>query len=167
FAGGEVGGAEGFGGGEFGGDGCGGAEGVLKAKSNGVIGKSVRVMSIAIEEEDDVPLVDGVLKGAIGAFSDRGLCFGDGVLKSSWLRFERMPWMCLRLKMNEEDDDLKMKIGNHFIKDLLGLKDFKMILRVTTAQLQLLSDYYYWKEYADRDEIKDSLENKNTYEDKY
>ncbi|GJT23481.1 hypothetical protein Tco_0893418 [Tanacetum coccineum] len=23
------------------------------------------------------------------------------------------------------------------------------------AQLQLLSDYYYWKEYADRDEIKD------------
>ncbi|GJV62416.1 zinc finger, CCHC-type containing LTR copia-type gag-polypeptide [Tanacetum coccineum] len=38
---------------------------------------------------------------------------------------------------------------------LLGLKDFKMILRVTTAQLQLLSDYYCWKEYADRDEIKD------------
>ncbi|GJX59377.1 hypothetical protein Tco_0290767 [Tanacetum coccineum] len=34
---------------------------------------------------------------------------------------------------------------------LLGLKDFKMILRVTTAQLQLLSDYYYWKDYADRD----------------
>ncbi|GJX16548.1 hypothetical protein Tco_0217380, partial [Tanacetum coccineum] len=32
--------------------------------------------------------------------------------------------------------------------------------------LQLLSDYYYWKEYADRDEIKDLLENKNTYEDK-
>ncbi|GJT41706.1 hypothetical protein Tco_0941571 [Tanacetum coccineum] len=38
---------------------------------------------------------------------------------------------------------------------LLGLKDFKMILRVTTAQLQLLSDYYCWKDYADRDEIKD------------
>ncbi|GJV56671.1 hypothetical protein Tco_1457676 [Tanacetum coccineum] len=37
----------------------------------------------------------------------------------------------------------------------LGLKDFKMILRVTTAQLQLLSDYYCWKDYADRDEIKD------------
>ncbi|GKA28158.1 hypothetical protein Tco_0714326 [Tanacetum coccineum] len=49
---------------------------------------------------------------------------------------------------------------------LLGLKDFKMILRVTTAQLQLLSDYYCWKDYADRDEIKDKLENKNTYEDK-
>ncbi|GJS88799.1 hypothetical protein Tco_0771435, partial [Tanacetum coccineum] len=40
-----------------------------------------------------------------------------------------------------------------------------MILRVTTTQLQLLSDYYCWKEYADRDEIKDLLENKNTYED--
>ncbi|GJR72162.1 hypothetical protein Tco_0084527 [Tanacetum coccineum] len=41
---------------------------------------------------------------------------------------------------------------------LLGLKDFKMILRVTAAQLQLLSDYYCWKDYADRDEIKDLLE---------
>ncbi|GKC27414.1 hypothetical protein Tco_1034708, partial [Tanacetum coccineum] len=38
---------------------------------------------------------------------------------------------------------------------MLGLKDFKMIVRVTTAQLQLLSDYYCWKDYADRDEIKD------------
>ncbi|GJR01083.1 metal transporter Nramp6-like protein [Tanacetum coccineum] len=38
---------------------------------------------------------------------------------------------------------------------VLGLKDFKMILKVTTAQLQLLSDYYCWKDYADRDEIKD------------
>ncbi|GJU06911.1 hypothetical protein Tco_1123341 [Tanacetum coccineum] len=34
-------------------------------------------------------------------------------------------------------------------------------------KLQLLSDYYCWKEYADRDEMKDLLENKNTYEDKY
>ncbi|GKD15684.1 hypothetical protein Tco_1200091 [Tanacetum coccineum] len=38
---------------------------------------------------------------------------------------------------------------------LLGLKDFKMMFRVTTTQLQLLSDYYCWKDYADRDEIKD------------
>ncbi|GKD93047.1 hypothetical protein Tco_1372884, partial [Tanacetum coccineum] len=37
---------------------------------------------------------------------------------------------------------------------LLGLKDFKMILRVTTAQLQLLSDYNCWKVYANIDEIK-------------
>ncbi|GJZ10917.1 reverse transcriptase domain-containing protein [Tanacetum coccineum] len=37
---------------------------------------------------------------------------------------------------------------------LLGLKDFKMILRVTTAQLQMLSDYYCWKDYADREGIK-------------
>ncbi|GKC02529.1 putative ribonuclease H-like domain-containing protein [Tanacetum coccineum] len=34
---------------------------------------------------------------------------------------------------------------------LLGLKDFKMILRVTAAQLQLLSDYNCWKVYADKD----------------
>ncbi|GJY61984.1 hypothetical protein Tco_0462641 [Tanacetum coccineum] len=53
---------------------------------------------------------------------------------------------------------LNLKIQKMNIKfrgGLLGLKDFKMILRVTTAQLQLLSDYYCWKDYADRDEIKD------------
>ncbi|GKA17246.1 hypothetical protein Tco_0697083, partial [Tanacetum coccineum] len=67
---------------------------------------------------------------------------------------------------------------------MLGLKDFKIFLELLllsrgehvfcavfavfvvlrfavrflltpTAQLQLLSDYYCWKEYADRDEIKD------------
>ncbi|GJY28392.1 hypothetical protein Tco_0404159 [Tanacetum coccineum] len=47
------------------------------------------------------------------------------------------------------------KMNIKFRGGLLGLKDFKMILRVTTAQLQLLSDYYCWKDYADRDEIKD------------
>ncbi|GJR34559.1 hypothetical protein Tco_1210243 [Tanacetum coccineum] len=85
----------------MGSNGCGG-DGVLKEKSSGVIGESVRVMSIvdgdeeknddklsleAIEKEDDVPLVDVVLKGALGAFSDKGLCFGDGLLTSSWVRF--------------------------------------------------------------------------------
>ncbi|GKB13432.1 hypothetical protein Tco_0847355 [Tanacetum coccineum] len=55
--------------------------------------------------------------------------------------------------------------GFLLVSFLLGLKDFKMILRVTAAQLQLLSDYYYWKDYANRDEIQDGLENKNTYED--
>ncbi|GJX56880.1 hypothetical protein Tco_0286777 [Tanacetum coccineum] len=45
--------------------------------------------------------------------------------------------------------------GETTIVGVLGLKDFKMILRVITAQLQLLSDYYCWKDYADRDEIKD------------
>ncbi|GKC02798.1 hypothetical protein Tco_0994408 [Tanacetum coccineum] len=52
--------------------------------------------------------------------------------------------------------------GVHFIQKmnikfrggLLGLKDFKMILRVTIAQLQLLSDYYCWKNYADTEGIK-------------
>ncbi|GJR53792.1 ribonuclease H-like domain-containing protein [Tanacetum coccineum] len=41
------------------------------------------------------------------------------------------------------------------------------VVNTACAQLQLLSDYYCWKDYADRDEIKDLLENKNTYEDKY
>ncbi|GJU68993.1 hypothetical protein Tco_1255252 [Tanacetum coccineum] len=111
-----------------------------------------------------------------------------------------------RLKIDEhveaeKDDDLRnlkiQKMNIKFRGGLLGLKDSKMILKVTTAQLlllvqklvllvyvntarvnfqvvntacaqlQLLSDYYCWKDYADRDEIKDLLENKNTYEDKY
>ncbi|GKA48696.1 hypothetical protein Tco_0741654 [Tanacetum coccineum] len=64
--------------------------------------------------------------------------------------------------------NLKIQMMNiKFRGGLLGLKDFKMILRVTAAKLQLLSDYYCWKDYADRDEIQDGLENKNTYEDKY
>ncbi|GJW31547.1 hypothetical protein Tco_0051579 [Tanacetum coccineum] len=50
-------------------------------------------------------------------------------------------------------DDEKLNIK--FRGGLLGLKDFKMILRVTTAQLQLLSDYYCWRDYVNIDEIKD------------
>nr|GEX84698.1 hypothetical protein [Tanacetum cinerariifolium] len=100
----------------MGGDGIGGGEGVLKAKSSGVIGESVRVMSIddeyngdelrleAIAEEDDVPQVDGVLNGALVSWY---------LLK---LRFEKMPWKCLRLKINEDDDDLKIRIRSYFIK---------------------------------------------------
>ncbi|GKC01617.1 hypothetical protein Tco_0987753 [Tanacetum coccineum] len=49
---------------------------------------------------------------------------------------------------------LIQKMNIKFRGGLLGLKDFKMILRITTAQLQLLSDYNCWKIYADRDEIK-------------
>ncbi|GJU77481.1 hypothetical protein Tco_1274551 [Tanacetum coccineum] len=60
----------------MGGDGSGGDEGVLKEKSSRVIGER---LSLEIEDEEDVPLVDGVLKGALGAF-------GDGVLASSWVR---------------------------------------------------------------------------------
>ncbi|GJY12284.1 hypothetical protein Tco_0381593 [Tanacetum coccineum] len=37
----------------------------------------------------------------------------------------------------------------------VGFKRLQDILRVTVVQLQLLSDYYCWKDYADRDEIKD------------
>ncbi|GJV31349.1 hypothetical protein Tco_1391749 [Tanacetum coccineum] len=38
---------------------------------------------------------------------------------------------------------------------IVGFKRLQDILRVTAAQLQLLSDYNCWKDYADRDEIKD------------
>ncbi|GKE38435.1 hypothetical protein Tco_1461840 [Tanacetum coccineum] len=40
----------------------------------------------------------------------------------------------------------------------VGFKRLQDILRVTAAQLQLLSDYYCWKDYADRDEINDLSE---------
>ncbi|GJS18198.1 ATP synthase CF1 epsilon subunit [Tanacetum coccineum] len=33
--------------------------------------------------------------------------------------------------------------------------DANLALRLAKTRLQLLSDYYCWKEYADRDEIKD------------
>ncbi|GJT25543.1 hypothetical protein Tco_0895480 [Tanacetum coccineum] len=46
-------------------------------------------------------------------------------------------------KLIRADGSLKriQKININFRGELLGLKDFKMILRVTTAQLQLLSNY--------------------------
>ncbi|GJR59392.1 hypothetical protein Tco_1501554 [Tanacetum coccineum] len=56
------------------------------------------------------------------------------------------------------------KMNIKFRGGLMGLKDFKMILRVTTTQLQLLGDYNCWvittagRVYADRDEIKDLSE---------
>ncbi|GKC04864.1 hypothetical protein Tco_0996474 [Tanacetum coccineum] len=37
---------------------------------------------------------------------------------------------------------------------IVGFKRLQDILRVTAAQLQLLSDYYCWKDYADREGIK-------------
>ncbi|GKB58326.1 hypothetical protein Tco_0914512 [Tanacetum coccineum] len=69
FAGEEVGGAEGFDGGEFGVEGCG---------SKCLIFEEI--------DDEDVPLVDGVLDGALGAFGDRGCYFGDGILASSCVR---------------------------------------------------------------------------------
>ncbi|GKB76372.1 hypothetical protein Tco_0943267 [Tanacetum coccineum] len=47
-------------------------------------------------------------------------------------------------------DNCKVHFGR-----IVGFKRLQDILRVTAAQLQLLSDYYCWKDYADRDEIKD------------
>ncbi|GKC83707.1 hypothetical protein Tco_1139424, partial [Tanacetum coccineum] len=34
-------------------------------------------------EEEEVPLVDGVFEGALGALGDESRCLGDGVLVSS------------------------------------------------------------------------------------
>ncbi|GKD34639.1 hypothetical protein Tco_1250148 [Tanacetum coccineum] len=40
-------------------------------------------LSLELIEDDDVPLVDGVLEGALGEFGDGGSCLGDGVLALS------------------------------------------------------------------------------------
>nr|GEU78976.1 hypothetical protein [Tanacetum cinerariifolium] len=62
-----------------------GGDGVLKAKSSGVLGDRVVVMSMGDElslefiEDDDVPIVDGVLEGALGAFGDGGCCVDEGI----------------------------------------------------------------------------------------
>ncbi|GJZ55822.1 hypothetical protein Tco_0611015 [Tanacetum coccineum] len=36
-------------------------------------------LSLELSEDDDVPLVNGVLECALGAFGDGGCCVGDGV----------------------------------------------------------------------------------------
>ncbi|GKE63678.1 hypothetical protein Tco_1514045, partial [Tanacetum coccineum] len=41
---------------------------------------------------------------------------------------------------------------------VVRIKRLQDILRGNVAQLQLLSDYYCWKDYADRDEINDLSE---------
>ncbi|GKD11681.1 hypothetical protein Tco_1196088 [Tanacetum coccineum] len=90
---------------------------------------------------------------------------------------------------HQKEINLKIqKMNIKFRGGLLGLKDFMMILGVTTAQskvatvsiklvlrvlttayaqlvllvikIQLLSDYNYWKDYTDRDEIKDMSKKK-------
>ncbi|GJZ08654.1 zf-CCHC domain-containing protein [Tanacetum coccineum] len=43
-------------------------------------------LSLELIEDDDVPLFDGVLEGALGAFGDLGCCCGDGVFESSLVR---------------------------------------------------------------------------------
>ncbi|GKC47044.1 hypothetical protein Tco_1064766 [Tanacetum coccineum] len=68
-----------------------GGDGVLKAKSSKVIGERVIVMSmdelsLDLIKDEDVPLVDGVLDGALGAFGDLVCCCGDGVFESSLVR---------------------------------------------------------------------------------
>ncbi|GJW73755.1 hypothetical protein Tco_0133125, partial [Tanacetum coccineum] len=36
-------------------------------------------LSLELSEDDDVPLVNGVLECALGAFGDGGCCVSDGV----------------------------------------------------------------------------------------
>ncbi|GKD97415.1 hypothetical protein Tco_1381312 [Tanacetum coccineum] len=60
--------------------------------------------------------------------------------------------------------DRKSTIGAEYVVAANSTTEAQLLLLI--SNLQLLSDYYCWKEYADRDEIKDWLENKNTYEDK-
>ncbi|GKE11695.1 hypothetical protein Tco_1415246, partial [Tanacetum coccineum] len=55
--------SDGDGGGELGGGGCEEGDGVLNWTSSGVIGE--RSM-----EDEEVPLVDGVFEGALGALRD-------------------------------------------------------------------------------------------------
>ncbi|GKB93350.1 hypothetical protein Tco_0979487 [Tanacetum coccineum] len=43
-------------------------------------------LSLEAIDDEDVPLIDGVFDGALGAFGDRGSCFGDRVLASSCVR---------------------------------------------------------------------------------
>ncbi|GJW22330.1 hypothetical protein Tco_0032952 [Tanacetum coccineum] len=43
-------------------------------------------LSLELIEDEEVPLVEGVLDGALGAFGEWGCCFGDGVLVSSSVR---------------------------------------------------------------------------------
>ncbi|GJW25783.1 hypothetical protein Tco_0039594 [Tanacetum coccineum] len=87
---------------------CGG-DGVLKAKSSRVLGGKgssdvhglliLRYeLSLKLFENEYVPLVDGVLDGALGAFGDLGFCFGDEVLVSS-PRWDR------RIDKGNRDDD--------------------------------------------------------------
>ncbi|GJT49422.1 hypothetical protein Tco_0975579 [Tanacetum coccineum] len=60
--------------------------------------------------------------------------------------YERVLWGDLKV-MFEPDIKCEGRI--------VGFKRLHDILRVTAAQLQLLSGYYCWKKYVDRDEIKD------------
>ncbi|GJR81173.1 hypothetical protein Tco_0151958 [Tanacetum coccineum] len=69
-------------------------------------------------------------------------------------------------KQLESDKSKKQKIDKHveaekddqeeaeMKRNIEIVKDDKVAI-VIAAQLQLLNGYYYWKEYTDRDEIKD------------
>ncbi|GKA64632.1 hypothetical protein Tco_0764339 [Tanacetum coccineum] len=49
-----------------------------------------------------------------------------------------MPWKYLRLKMNEDDDDLKMRIGSHFIKRKWRKNVTAALIDINAAQSKLV-----------------------------
>ncbi|GJS42834.1 hypothetical protein Tco_0567877 [Tanacetum coccineum] len=66
-------------------------------------------------------------------------------------------WKLVKEKhgINRPVDEYERVLWGDMKGRIVGFKRLQDILRVTAAQLQLLSDYNCWKEYADRDEIKD------------
>ncbi|GJS12185.1 hypothetical protein Tco_0368981 [Tanacetum coccineum] len=64
-------------------------------------------------------------------------------------------------KKSRQQEQGKLKkecaYGNIYFHSV-GIKRLQDILIYTAARLQLLSDYYCWKDYSDRDEIKDLTE---------
>ncbi|GJV75062.1 hypothetical protein Tco_1506646 [Tanacetum coccineum] len=72
--------------------------------------------------------------------------------------YERVLWGDLKVIFEHdiESEVWKNSDDEHQVYGrIVRFKRLQDILKVTAAQLQLLSDYYCWKEYADRNEIKD------------
>ncbi|GJS44508.1 hypothetical protein Tco_0569551 [Tanacetum coccineum] len=59
---------------------------MAKNKADAQVMNGDKLSLEAIEEEEDILIVNGVLNGALGVVGDIGLCFGDGVLASSCVR---------------------------------------------------------------------------------
>ncbi|GJS07887.1 hypothetical protein Tco_0364683 [Tanacetum coccineum] len=69
-------------------------------------------------------------------------------------------WKLVKAKQENTraEEDYERVLWGDLNARIVGFKRLQDILRVTAAQLQLLSDYYCWKDYADRDEINDLSE---------
>ncbi|GJU68132.1 hypothetical protein Tco_1254391 [Tanacetum coccineum] len=86
--------------------------------------------------------------------------FIDSLTLVAQIEGNHMPPTKQQRKYKEEIMDATTPFHSNYgvLEDIVGFKRLQDILRVTAAQLQLLSDYYCWKDYADRDEIKDLSE---------